>query len=74
MDELDDRGYLIIAVNTPEVDYIDCAIACARSIKIHTPAAKVALLTDKHIETELFDYVLLLDNVDTENPYANDWQ
>jgi len=72
---LAEQGYLIVASNTADVDYVNCAIACARSIKIHTPAAKIAILTNDTIDNTIFDYIIKFPYpVNTENPYANDWQ
>ncbi len=74
----DERGYLIVASDTPTVNYIDCAIACARSIRLHTPKAKIALLSDKIYDNNIlweFDYVLTFPlKTKYDNPFANDWQ
>ena len=70
---LAERGYLIPAVNTPEVSYIRCAIALAQSIHRFHPDASVSLLTNEHIELPEFDYVITLPHGD-QGGYANDWQ
>lgn len=71
---LDEQGYLIVAHGDPI--YIDCALACARSIKLHTPHAKIALLSDRKHECEFgeFDYSLTFNSPVTENPFSADWQ
>ena len=75
MEILDEQGYLIIAHGGQE--YIDCALACARSIKLHTPRAKIALLSDREYEFKCgeFDYSLVFEKpVNKENPLSADWQ
>jgi hypothetical protein len=70
-----ERGYLIVATNTDTVNYIDCAIACATSIRLHTPDAKIALLSDAVCPAPIFDYSIEFPYaVDPSNPFANDWQ
>lgn len=75
---LDERGYIIPAVNTESVDYIACAEQLARSIKIWHPDAKVCLLTDKKYENTLFDHIVMLpfgdQSVDSDWKLNNDWQ
>jgi len=67
-----ERGYLIWAIGD---DYIDCANACAKSIRLHTPDAKIALLSDKHYDSSVFDYSEVFPyDVNYENVLANDWQ
>jgi hypothetical protein len=70
---LAERGYLIPAVNTPEVSYVKCAIALARSIRHFHPQASVSLLTNQHIDLPMFDHVITLPHGD-QGGYANDWQ
>lgn len=72
------RGYLIVADNTADVDYVDCAIALARSIKLHTPTAKICLMTSNDVHNDVFDYVVPLPFGDQANnstwKLKNDWQ
>jgi len=75
----EERGYLIVADNTEETDYVDCAIALARSIKLHTPDAKIALLSsDTSVDNDIFDYVVDLpfgdQDPDSDWKLKNDWQ
>lgn len=75
MKVLDEQGYLIVAHGDPI--YVDCALACARSIKLHTPHAKIALLSDKVYESPFkeFDYSLVFNvPLDKDNPFSADWQ
>jgi hypothetical protein len=72
------RGYLIVADNTEAVDYIDCAVALARSIKLHTPNAKICLMTSHDVHNSIFDYIVELPFGD-QAPNStwklkNDWQ
>ena len=74
MQVLAERGYLIPAFNSESVDYVQCAIKLARSVKAWHPAAKVCLLTDQDHSNEIFDYVKLLPYGSSVNKQANDWQ
>lgn len=78
MPVLDERGYIIVAADSDDIIYTECALACARSIKIHTPDAKIALLTnDKRLPDcyNVFDYIIEFPHrLDFENPLSNDWQ
>ena len=75
-----EKGYLIVADNTKDTNYIDCAIALARSIKLHTPHAQIALMTSNEATEELniFDYVVGLpfgdQAPDSDWKLKNDWQ
>lgn len=67
-----ERGYLIWAIGD---EYVECAKACAKSIRLHTPKANIALLSDKLYENNVFDYnVLFPIAVNYDNVLANDWQ
>ena len=72
-----ERGYLITAVNTPKVNYIDCAYNLIKTIRKFHPDAKICLLTDKPDATwqpGLIDYYKTFEPPLNSNPYANDWQ
>ncbi len=70
-----EQGYLIVAQNTKEVDYIGCAETLAKTIKYWHPDAQICLLTNEQVEPgQLFDYVHKFPYPLDENPYANDWQ
>jgi len=67
-----ERGYLIWAIGE---EYVDCATACAKSIRLHTPDAKIALLSDKQYASSVFDYCKVFPMpVNYDNVFANDWQ
>jgi len=72
------RGYLIVADNTDETNYVDCALALARSIKLHTPNAKICLVTSNTVTDSIFDYVVPLpfgdQAPDSKWKLKNDWQ
>lgn len=70
-----DKGYLIPAVNTANVDYVRCAIKLAESIRDWHPKVKICLLTDQEVREGVFDQVVKFPYaIDTQNPFANDWQ
>jgi len=73
-----ERGYLIMAENTSDVDYVDCARALARSLKYHTPQAKVCLVTSSEVTDPVFDFVKPLPYGDqapnSKWKLKNDWQ
>ena len=70
---LEERGYLIPAVNTYTVDYVNCARHLARSIHRLHPAARVCLLTDTAGAEPDFDIVKTLPAGNLDG-FANDWQ
>ena len=78
MKTLAERGYLIPAVNTADVDYISCAKQLATSIKQWHPGAHICLLTDQMIDLDVFSTVELLPYKDqaVESTWKlnNDWQ
>ena len=59
---LAERGYLIPAVNTEDVDYVACAEQLADSIRQHHPAANITILTRDQLP------------VGDQGGFANDWQ
>jgi hypothetical protein len=74
----EERGYLIVADNTQDTDYVDCALALARSIKLHTPDARICLVTSNDVNNDIFDYVVPWpygDQAPGSNwKLKNDWQ
>ncbi len=75
---LAERGYIIPAVNTEDVDYVACARALANSIREWHPTAQVCLLTNKLIEDSTFTHIKTLPYGDqaTDQSWklSNDWQ
>ena len=76
MKPIEEQGYLIVASNTANTDYVDCSRTLAKTIKYWHPDAKICLLTDQPVGPDvLFDYVHEFPfPTDPQNPYANDWQ
>lgn len=84
MSKLEQQGFLTIAQNTPDVDYLKLAYVQAMSIKLTMPGSKYAVLVDaatlaciedKH--RAVFDYIIELpvdDAVDQTWKLANEWQ
>jgi hypothetical protein len=72
------RGFVIIAQNTPFTNYIKCAEVLCHSIKNTMPNESVTLLTDEKINLPIFDNIVTFPYGDTcKNDYwklANDWQ
>lgn len=69
-----EQGYLIPAWNIGDVDYIRCAIDLAKSLRAFHPDVKICLLTNQSVSHAVFDYVHVVDQIATENPWANDWR
>lgn len=73
-----ERGYLIPAVNTADIDYIACARQLAHSIKTWHPDVKICLLTDCEVSDPVFDFIKTLPYGDQSNnvgwKLSNDWQ
>lgn len=77
MKPIAEQGYLIVAINTPDTNYVGCAETLAKTIKYWHPDAKICLLTNATDVSNppLFDYVREFPcPLDLENPWANDWQ
>jgi hypothetical protein len=72
------RGFVILAQNTPLVNYVKCAEALALSLKNSMPNCNISLITDNEVESDLFDNVIkfpygdLAPNSDWK--LVNDWQ
>lgn len=75
MRPVEEQGYIIPAWNVGKVDYVDCARALAKTLLHHNPAARICLLTNElsAADQNLFAYTHVVENVDTANPWANDW-
>jgi hypothetical protein len=73
-----ERGYLIVAENTRSTNYVECASALAKSIKLHTPDAKICLVTSVEVNDPIFDFVKPLPHgdlaPDSSWKLINDWQ
>jgi len=72
---VDEQGYVILAINSDKVDYLNCARTLTKTIKHWDPSAKVCLITDaKQSNDPIYDHYRVIENVDLENPWANDWR
>lgn len=71
-------GYVILAQNTPNVDYIKCARVLANSIKQCMPNASVSLITSDNCTDTVFDNIIPLPYGDlapkSDWKLINDWQ
>ena len=70
---LAERGYLIPAIDTESVDYLNCARQLARSIRHWHPGANISVLTVKRCSDPVFDHVIPLPYGDLGG-FTNDWQ
>jgi hypothetical protein len=70
---IEEQGYVIVAINSESVNYVDCARQLSQSLKAYVPDARVCLITDQPIQDTWFDHVRVLPAV-LDNPYANDAQ
>ena len=76
MKPIAEQGYLIVAHNTNNTNYVDCARTLAKTIKYWHPDAQICLLTNQTDASDpfLFDYIHNFPYPLSDNPYANDWQ
>jgi hypothetical protein len=72
---VEEQGYIIPAWNVGRRDYVDCARSLAKTLLQHNPAARICLLTNAAdaADANLFAYTHVVENIDTANPWANDW-
>lgn len=72
------RGFVILAQNNTDADYIKCAEVLADSIRNVMPNESVSLITDKKIKSKKFNKIILFpygDQCLNDNwKLANDWQ
>lgn len=75
MRPIDEQGYVILAINSDKVDYLDCARTLTKTIKHWDPGAKVCLITDAQENNDpIYDHCRVIDNVNRDNVWANDWR
>jgi len=77
----DGRGFLIVASNDQQVDYVKCAVKLAESIKFWHPTESICLLTDNEHHSdinEIFDHIKIFpygdQAIDQDWKLQNDWQ
>lgn len=72
------RGFVVLAQNTSNTDYIRCAEMLALSIKKVMPNSSISLITDDIDNSKYFDYTIALPygDLDTNGDWKliNDWQ
>lgn len=70
------RGYVIVAENTPDTNYMKCAEMLALSLKRTMPDCSVSVLSNDPTRCEYFDQVIPLFKQDTPDQYKmlNDLQ
>jgi len=72
------RGFVVVAQNTKDLNYVRCAEALASSIKQVMPDEKISLITCNKTTSDLFDQVIPLPYGDLARGSAwkliNDWQ
>lgn len=68
-----EQGYLILAVDTADVCYRDCAVELAHSMREFHPDSKICLLSDCPQNDPVFDYEVSLP-FGNQGGWANDWQ
>ena len=75
MKPIEEQGYVIVAVNSADRDYIDCARTLTKTLKHWNPTASVCLITDAPDQNDcnLFDHYRVMAKSET-NAYANDWK
>ena len=78
------QGFMTIAQNTTDTDYLKLAYVQAMSIKITMPGSLYAVAVDKatlslvtDVHRKVFDYVILIENNTASNDewkLSNEWQ
>ena len=72
------KGFVVLAQNTVDTDYIKCAEILARSVKLHMPDISISLITDDIEHSKYFDHVIALpygdQAKDSKWKLINDWQ
>ena len=73
-----ERGYLILASNNGQDDYVACARALAKSLRYWMPDCKICLVTDANETDPVFDIVRPFPYGDQDPngtwKLSNDWQ
>jgi len=64
------KGFVILAQNTTDINYVECAEMLALSIKKVMPNSSVALISDDIETSKYFDYVIALPYGDLD-PNSN---
>lgn len=68
----DEQGWVIVATNTDDIDYIACARVLAKSLRYFHPDARICIISDREIDDPIFDYSRVL--VNPQGGFLDDWQ
>jgi len=72
------RGIVVIAQNTNDVNYVKCAEVLALSVKRTMPNMNISIITDNDVSSTIFDQVIKLPHGDLDETgewkLVNDWQ
>lgn len=72
------KGYVVLAQNTKDINYIHCAETLAKSLKKVMPNSSITLITDDVDNSKYFDYTVALPYgdlaADSSWKLINDWQ
>lgn len=71
------RGFVIMAQNTKNTNYVFCATVLAMNIKQKMPESSVSIVTNDLVNTNVFDNVIKLPYGDIDSSewkLKNDWQ
>lgn len=72
------KGFVVLAQNTKDIDYVECAEALAISVKKAMPDASITLISDNKSSCTSFDNILPLPYgdlaPDSDWKLINDWQ
>jgi hypothetical protein len=72
------KGFVVLAQNTKDIDYVECAEVLATSLKNVMPDADITLISDDVTTSKIFDNVVKLPHGDLDPDGSwkliNDWQ
>lgn len=68
-----ERGFVILAANTADTNYVDCATRLANSVRKWSQYP-VAIVTNDAVPDNTFDHVCAWPYPLDSNAFANDWQ
>lgn len=68
-----ERGFVILAANSKDTDYVSCAVRLAHSIR-NWSKYPVAIVTNDPVPENTFDFVCAWPYALEANAFANDWQ
>lgn len=69
-----EQGYVIMALQHEQADYLRMATALAVSVRYWHPHSKICLITDSEYTSPVFDFHQRIRRTDPANAWADDWQ